>query len=297
MNPESHKIAALAGDAENLQQLEASGALGRWQASQYVLANIYAPYLANAKTFWGGTMQVDIRERVSSSIYIFGIYEPTLSAFFSHYLESGKTFVDVGSHYGYFSLLAAHRVGESGKVISIEPSESTSWRLYHNIKGLKCCSNHRVAAWKEESMLTLNDYGPVFSAFNSIGKRRIHESAPPVKSKTFEVRAVALDQYFSEIGVVPDMIKIDAESAELEIIQGLHNTLSDVRPVVTLEVGDYEHLIAEGVTSSREILEAVAKYEYDLFVPTLKGLEPHPVIQEQYSYGNIIAVPREKALA
>ena len=51
-------------------------------------------------------MQVDIRERVSSSIYIFGIYEPTLSAFFSHYLESGKTFIDVGAHYGYFSLLA-----------------------------------------------------------------------------------------------------------------------------------------------------------------------------------------------
>lgn len=281
-------------EISRLDSLRSSGALGRWHACQSAIANHHAPCVTQAKTFWGGLMEVDIREAVGSSVFIHGAYEPELSAFFHHYLQPGQTFVDVGAHVGYFSQLAADRVGAEGRVISLEPCERTFWRLTKNTQSFKQVQRHRVAAWNSEATLTLNDYGPLHSAFNSIGERRIHESAQPVKSSPFEVRAVALDDFFQEIGIVPDVIKIDAESAEVQVLEGLRKTLEEARPFITLEVGDYAHLVAQGIPRSVDFLQIAVSHRYALFEPTLDGIRPHELQSGDYDYGNIIAVPEEK---
>ncbi len=286
------------GAAQNVefQKLRNSGVLGRWQASESAIANYHAPHLAVVKTFWGGSMEVDIRETVSSHVYLYGVYEAELSAFFHRFLKPGQTFVDVGAHFGYFSLLAASRVGKAGRVVSVEPSERTLWRLYKNTKDHPQVTTHRVAAWNKEDVLQLNDYGPLYSAFNSIGERRIHESAPAVKATPFEVRAVALDDFFAEIGIVPDVIKIDAESAELQVLGGLARTLREKRPVVTIEVGDYSHLVDQGAPTSADVLKAISAYGYVHFNATIEGVSRHVIDEEQgYGYGNIVAVPEERA--
>lgn len=299
-NTENGDSLALLQDAalnmDRIEKLRLTGTLGRWWACQTATVNFHAPYITKAKTFWGGSMEVDIREAVSSQIFTHGAYEPELSSFLHRALQPGMTFVDVGAHYGYFSLLGAHRVGEAGRVIAIEPCERTSWRLYHNVSQHKAVSHHRVAAWNEETTLSFNDYGPVWSAFNSIGERRIHESAPAVKPTSFQVRAVALDDFFAEIGVTPDVIKIDAESAELQVLGGLVKTLTNHRPLVTIEVGDYAHLVEKGVPTSAEVLRSVAAYDYVHFSPTLNGVIGHEVRNDaEYGYANVVAVPRERS--
>lgn len=277
-----------------LDHLRVSGVLGRWHACQAAIANYHAPCIAQAKTFWGGLLEVDIREAVGGAIFMHGAYEPELAAFFYRYLAPGQTFVDVGAHLGYFSLLAAERVGERGRVISLEPCERTFWRLTKNTQSCQWVERHRLAAWECETILTMNDYGPLYSAFNSIGERRIHESAPPVKSTPFEVRAVGLDDFLTETQTRPDVIKIDAESAEVQVLNGLRKTLKSTRPIITLEVGDYAHLLALGVPRSIEFLQIAISHDYDLFEPSLDGLRPHRLQEGGYDYGNIIAVPSEK---
>jgi FkbM family methyltransferase len=288
-------LEAAAEQLSRLDALRASGALGRWQASQSAISNSFAPRIARANTFWGGTLEVDIRDAVGSSVFIHGSYEPELSAALYQLLQPGQTFVDVGAHIGYFSLLAADRVGDRGKVVSLEPCERTFWSLTRNTQASKNVQRHRVAAWDSGTTLSLNDYGPLHSAFNSIGDRRIHESAPPVKSTPFEVRAVALDEFFEETQTVPDVIKIDAESAEEQVLEGLRRTLQSVRPVITLEVGDYEHLLAKGVARSSDILRSLDPLGYILLEPTLDGLHFHGIRDGLYAYGNILGVPEEKA--
>ena len=46
-----------------------------------------------------------------------GTYERATQLFLCKVLRRGDTFVDVGAHIGYFSMLAAAVVGESGKVV------------------------------------------------------------------------------------------------------------------------------------------------------------------------------------
>src|SRR6185436_20517401 len=49
-------------------------------------------------------------------------YEPEVFEFLVRALRAGDTFVDVGAHVGYFSLLAASLVGHGGHVFSFEPN-------------------------------------------------------------------------------------------------------------------------------------------------------------------------------
>lgn len=50
------------------------------------------------------------------------IYEPEVKAALETVLRPGMTFIDAGCNIGYFSLLAAGRVGESGRVLAFDPS-------------------------------------------------------------------------------------------------------------------------------------------------------------------------------
>ena len=50
-----------------------------------------------------------------------GIYEMPIQRTIAGSLDDGDCFYDVGANIGFFSLIAARRVGETGKVYAFEP--------------------------------------------------------------------------------------------------------------------------------------------------------------------------------
>ena len=67
-------------------------------------------------------------------LWLFGIWEPELSAFITAGLAPGDAFLDVGANIGYFSVLAARRVGESGSVVAVEPSPRVFLLLEESVR-------------------------------------------------------------------------------------------------------------------------------------------------------------------
>jgi len=53
----------------------------------------------------------------------FGIYEEQMVDSINKLLKPGDVFIDLGGNEGYFSIIAARRVGVSGRVFCIEPQE------------------------------------------------------------------------------------------------------------------------------------------------------------------------------
>lgn len=49
-------------------------------------------------------------------------------------LKEGDVFLDVGANIGYYSILGGKIVGKNGRVISVEPIDSTARILKYNIK-------------------------------------------------------------------------------------------------------------------------------------------------------------------
>ena len=65
--------------------------------------------------------------------FIFQEYEPETVHEFLNVLQQGDVVVDVGAHIGFYSLLAADKVGEKGHVYAFEPAPATFEILNANI--------------------------------------------------------------------------------------------------------------------------------------------------------------------
>ena len=79
------------------------------------------------------TLRLDTREdsqaTMAAELAAGRFYEPEVSYFLTNVLEAGDTFIDVGGHVGYFTLLASRAVGPSGRVYAFEPEAGNARRL------------------------------------------------------------------------------------------------------------------------------------------------------------------------
>lgn len=241
-----------------------------------------------AKTFWGEEMSVVLPDPVSAWIYRFGFFEAELTEFFLLQLEPGQTFVDVGAQFGFFSRLARFLVGDQGAVYSFEPTPSTHAVLKANMGQFENATPEQKGAWSEAGNISINDYGPAYCAFNSAYEARLPDDVRDrIESKTHDVAVVRLDDYFREKDISPDLIKIDTESSELEILKGLENTLKVARPMLSVEVGDFD---VSGAPQSRELVDFIQTRGYRPVELADGKLVDHEK-RERYGYKNIFFLP------
>ena len=136
-------------------------------------------------------MTVVLPEAVSGEIARFGYIEEELSSAFIKFIKPGATVLDVGSHFGFFSLLACHLVGDKGTVHAFEPVPSTHNILSHNLQhcpALTC----NVAVWCEPTEIKISDQGLGMSAFNSIRAPRLIPGAKENPRPSINVPAITL---------------------------------------------------------------------------------------------------------
>jgi FkbM family methyltransferase len=156
--------------------------------------------------------------------------------------------------------------------------------LIRNTADLPNVTCNQAAVWHAAASLRLNDFGPSMSMFNSLLAPRLDAADSPGAAGV-EVQALALDDYADRFGA-PGFVKIDAESAEWSILQGMGQLLNSGRPKLTLEVGDYG---VEGAPPSRVLLDYVIDCGYAPFDYRDGRIRPHD-LQDTYGYDNILLV-------
>lgn len=196
-------------------------------------------YMLQANLFWGEHMNVVFPEIVSCFLYRYGFFEPDLTRIVIHSVNPGDVVFDIGTHFGYYSLLASHLVGTHGQVHSFEPTRQTHEVVRSNISDKGNVKLTNAAAWSETTELKFKDYGMTMSAFNSLYEAKLEDAiAQRLQPTEYTVSAISINEYVAANKVKPSFIKIDAENAEHDILLGMKHTLNDIRPLVTLEVGD-----------------------------------------------------------
>jgi FkbM family methyltransferase len=149
----------------------------------------------------------------------------------------GDFVIDVGSHIGHYTLIAAKLVGPKGKVIAIEADPKNFEILNKNIELNKLNDNvitiNYAASSKEEKIKLFTpekDAGQTI--FNTIISNRVNPN-----EKFIEVNANTLDNLLQENEISVNevnWIKIDVEGAELEVLKGAHNILSKSKDISLL---------------------------------------------------------------
>ena len=241
-----------------------------------------------AKTFWGDKMSVVFPNEVAILVFRYGFFEEGLTRIVLEYLKPGMVLFDIGAHFGYFTLLGSRIVGGNGQVHSFEPTPGTFQVLQANSKSTGNVKVNNLAAWSTEASLSFNDYGPKFSGFNSVYSPRMDDSAKKhLQIRTYQVQAVPVDQYVAKTGAAPSFVKIDAESAEFEILRGMERTLMEFRPIISLEVGDMN---VEGAVLSRDLVPHLLAKGYRAFEFNNGKIVEHR-LRGQYAYDNIVFLP------
>ena len=233
-------------------------------------------------------MIVVFPEPISIAIFRKGFYEEGLTQMLLSNLGPGSVFFDVGAHFGYFTMVAAKVVGETGHVYSFEPSPTNFRILQTNTESKTNVSTNNMAVFSESGELPFNEYGLEHSAYSTAYSPRIEAGSGSLPSpNVLSVPAISLDSYIERVGAKPDFIKIDAEGSELAILQGLDNSISRYHPVISLEVGDVQG--CEAPFQSREVVRFLLERGYAAFNYDSGRIIPHSP-RAVYSYDNLLFV-------
>jgi FkbM family methyltransferase len=194
------------------------------------------------KMFWGGYHDGVLPEATSAMIYRWGVTDWSVARSMVEFLSEGAVFMDVGAHFGSFTLLGSWLVGEEGAVLSIEAMPSTFAHLQKNVSRNRAFDNvllHRGAAHSEGATLAFNDYGAVFSSLNSVFAARGSGGSRFAETKKVAVDAMRIDDMPMTKQIERlDLVKIDVESSEISALSGMTRLVERFRPKFIVEVSD-----------------------------------------------------------
>ena len=194
--------------------------------------------LSNAQLFFGQHMKVKLP--AGSDLFLLGakthISEIRLAKFLINHLESDMHFLDIGAHFGYFSMLAAALTGKNGKVVSLEASKNIYQILSNNTANCTQCKAIHAAAGPSNGTVRFYDFPLLFSEYNTIEKDQyINESwKSSIQAEETEVNMYSLKTLIKQENIKPSIIKIDVEGAEAKVLQGLDLTSSQ-KPIIIFE--------------------------------------------------------------
>lgn len=264
-----------------------------WTRLLYSTSRLYQQGLrCQAKTFWGGRMNVVLPEPMSHSIYRYGYCEPDMSLMLARTLKPGMVFFDIGAHFGYASMLASALVGPSGRVYAFEPSPSTYQVLESNARLAGNITTINRAVYSQRAILEFNDLGVNRSSLNSPFTPRVEEQAAHELDGTkYQVETISVDEFVQSSGAVPQVVKIDAESAEQHILLGMAALLDQARPAIVMEVGDFN---VDGAARSSDLVHFMQEHGYVAYQAVGARLVRQQA-QQHYEAGNRLFVHRDNA--
>lgn len=157
--------------------------------------------------------------------YHLGIYEPETSRFLAAHLRPGDTFWDLGANAGYHTLMAAHAVGPTGRVIAVEPDPATCgiMREQLQLNGIGHCTIVQAAVSDQpgRTLLVRRASDPRGNALQQIDNPAIDNKVGDL----VEVPSLTMDE-LAALHPAPRLIKMDIEGAEVLALPGGRNLLT-----------------------------------------------------------------------
>ena len=206
---------------------------------EYIYPKTKMEKVVDTYLFFGKKMKVALP--ASTDIYLTGgkshSSEIRLALFLIKNLTINDKFLDIGAHYGYFTLLASEIVGLNGQVISFEPSSKSFQLLKLNTEPAKNIKCFQKAISNSEDNIVFYEFPNLHSEYNSTDitqfeKESWYKNTPPTK---VEVKCTTIDKITHTESFNPKIIKIDVEGAEYKVINGGLSYFQTHSPFIVME--------------------------------------------------------------
>lgn len=239
--------------------------------------------------FWWSRLAAEIDISISGMIYR-GSENGDLE-FLKRFLKIGMTYVDIGAYHGLYAAVAGRQIGKTGQVILFEPSVAACRRARLNLVLNRVKATIENAAVSDSSGIV--SYHEIVKGFKTMGGLKRPASRDPVRIK--QVKSVTIDDYCREHSCDRiDLLKIDAEGAELSVLSGARYVLENFRPIIICEVLDW--VTEPWGYQAKKIIETLSDYGYKWFdIDDDGGLTEHIVRNAYPDIRNYLGVPDEQA--
>ncbi|WP_353932689.1 FkbM family methyltransferase [Okeanomitos corallinicola TIOX110] len=207
--------------------------------------------------------------------------------FWRSYIQPGMTIIDVGANVGVYTFSAALKVGNTGRVLAVEPFSGCVRCLQetsriNELPWVKVCVG---AASDKNSTVKL-----LLHAANELNEV-VSDDTIDIAAGTFEeVPSFTLDSLVEQENIQQvDFLKMDAEGHEMAVLAGSKQLINQFKPVIL-----YEN-IAGSQGSNIEVAKYLESIGYQLFYyqPFIQKLIPVNS-PENFQQLNFIAVSPEK---
>ncbi len=194
----------------------------RWMANKAISA-----MMPDSVKIEEGEVFLDKYDVGSSGALAFGAHDPFEVELFRKDVRPGMTVVDMGANIGYYTVIAAGRVGPTGRVFAYEPEEKNFAILEKNIA-------KNGFSWATAVKLALSDRAGARTLFLADAHSGLHSFANNRHQLgEAEVACDTLDSSLKRQGSPKvDIIKMDIEGAEILAIDGMRETLAANRNLV-----------------------------------------------------------------
>jgi FkbM family methyltransferase len=186
---------------------------------------VMSGHLRGAK-FILGTLE---GEGGGGSVY-FDLVEPEQTEIFAKNLDSGDVFFDVGANVGYYTVLGSRLVGERGQVISFEPLVRNLSHLYRHVT-INKLQNVSIIPSACSDKISLAS----FSSGQNTAMGHLKDDKTLSKDLTL-VSTVTLDAVSDKLAIIPNVVKVDVEGAELSVLHGASEKILPLKPKIFLSL-------------------------------------------------------------
>ncbi len=169
------------------------------------------------------TLHSGIDTGVSDAIRRNGIWESYETQLILNWLRPGDTFVDVGANLGYYSALAAQRVGGDGHVYAFEPDPGNYHLLRKNMQPFPVTATHlqQAALGDEDRWIWL------YRNETNLGDHQIYDDGSG--RSPIPVSQVRGDDALKSV-CQAKLIKVDTQGAEWQVVRGVRQLIDRSSP-------------------------------------------------------------------
>lgn len=160
--------------------------------------------------------------------FLFGTSEPIEQELTKSILAVGDVFYDIGANAGFYCVLGARFVGESGMVFGFEPTPMLAERIRENAR-LNDFTNIQVF----ETAVGDADGTVEFNIDQELG---VQNAITTTSTKSSISVACTRIDTFAKSHQPPKLLLIDVEGAEIDVLRGGLETIRKFKPAIMVEV-------------------------------------------------------------
>jgi len=208
-------------------------------------------------------------------------FEEKTTKLFIHLAKKSQSFLDIGAHIGWYSILAK-KMNPEIKVWALEPNPPVFEQLIKNVAANEISINCEKKAASDTNGTKLFYLGaPGLSSSSGLRPEVGGDS-------TIIVETIAIDKFIANSQIeILDLIKIDVEGHELEVLKGMEQTILSMHPIIIFEV-------SQMVDNYDEIYAYLGGFNYAFYCIELEQYRNETSCPAEFKHVNYIAVPKNQ---